>query len=121
MIDWSYIGFAGSIFALGFVGFIGVTLLPIRTFQLLRRHARGWRSSFASRVALVVVAIAAVSVAIYGVPYIVRVFNCLTDMRCGANRAGGMISLASFGAGYLVFEVVALVASLVARKPRVAA
>jgi hypothetical protein len=121
MMDWSYIGFAGSIIALGLLGLVGVTLLPLRTFQLLRMYTRSWRSSVPSRAALVLVAVAAVSVALYGLPHLARVLACLTDMRCGANRAGGMISLAFFGAGYLAFEFVAVVAKFVARRRGVAA
>ena len=121
MIDWSYIGFAGSIFALGLLGVLGVTLLPLRTFQLLRKHGRHWHSSMACRIAVLIVALAATVSILYGLPYLVRVFNCLTDMRCGANRAGGLISFAFFGACYLGFEIAALGANLVARRRSVAA
>ena len=121
MIDWSYIGFAGPILALGFIGFAGVTLLPLRSFQLIRKYARGWRSSVWSRVALILVAVAAVGVAAYGAPLLVRLFHCLTDMRCGPNRAGGMINLAMFGAGYLAFEAAVLAAKLLAIRRRSAA
>jgi len=116
MIDWSYIGSAGSIISLGLVGFVGVTLLPLRSFQLMRKYARGWRSSELSRVALILVAVASAAVVVYGAPLLIGLFHCLTDLRCGPNRAGGMISLALFGVGYLAFEVVALVAKLLAKK-----
>jgi hypothetical protein len=116
MIDWSYIGFADSIIALGFAGFVGVTLLPLRSFVLMRKYANGWSSSVWSRSALILVAVAAAGVVVYGAPILVGLFHCLTDMRCGPNRAGGMISLALFGVGYLAFEVVALVANLLARR-----
>lgn len=116
MIDWPYIGFSGSIIALGFVGFAGATLLPLRSFRLMCKYAHGWRSSVWSRVALILVAVSAAGVVVYGTPLLVGLFHCLTDMRCGPNRAGGMISLALFGVGYLAFEVVALVANLLARR-----
>jgi hypothetical protein len=115
MIDWSHIGFSGSILALGLIGFIGVTLLPIRAFKLLRRHAISWRSSVANRVAFVLLVVATMAVVLYGLPHLARVFACLTDMRCGANRAGGMISLALFGVGYLAFEAVAFLSGLFSR------
>lgn len=121
MLDWSHIGFSGSILTLGFVGFVGATLFPVRAFQQLRKHALGMRLSFASQAAFALVAVAAVCLALYGIPHLVRVFTCLTDMRCGPNRAGGLISLAAFGAGYLAFEAMAFLANRFTRRPRVAA
>jgi hypothetical protein len=86
MIDWSYIGFAGSIFALGFIGFAGVTLLPLRSFHLLRRYAHSWRSSVWSRIALIMVAVAATAVAVYGGPSLCGYFTALPT--CAAARIG---------------------------------
>jgi hypothetical protein len=34
-----------------------------------------------------------------------RVFACLWEMKCTANRAGGLINLATFGASIVILEV----------------
>ena len=116
MTDWSYEILSRTILSLGFVGLVGITLLPLRTYFLVRRHAPLWNSSLAIRVALSVVAIAAAAACFVGAQAISQAFQCLTEMRCGPNRASSWISLAVFGACYLSFEAVAVGTLAVARR-----
>jgi hypothetical protein len=116
MTDWSYEMLSRLILGLGFVGFAGVTLLPLRTFFHMRRNAPLWSSSLAIRVALPVVALAAIAAALIGVEAASQAYHCLAEMRCGPNRASSWISLAVFGACYLSFEAVAVGALAFARR-----
>lgn len=116
MTDWSYQLFAGSIYALGFIGLFGISLLPLRAFLALRRNAFLWHSSAIGKISLVLVVAAAVIAIVLGIPQIVGVFRCLTEMYCGANRANGWSFLAIFGACYLAFELFSVIVLAVTHK-----
>ena len=116
MTDWSYQLFAGSIYALGFIGLFGISLLPLRAFLALRRNAFLWHSSAIGKSSLILVGAAAVIALVLGIPQIAGVFRCLTEMYCGANRASGWFFLAIFGACYLAFELFSVIVLAVARK-----
>ena len=116
MTDWSYLLFAGSVYALGFIGLFGISLLPLRAFLALRRNAFLWRSSATGKISLILVGAAAVVAIALGIPQIAGVFRCLTEMHCGANRASGWFFLAIFGACYIAFEVFSALILTAARK-----
>ncbi|MUV14556.1 hypothetical protein [Noviluteimonas gilva] len=116
MTDWSYILFASAIYGFGFLGLFGISLLPMRATIALRRNAFLWHSSASGRVSLIVVGVAAVAAIAYGVPLIAGVFRCLTEMRCGANRASGWFFVAQFGVCYLTFELVSNLVLAAGRK-----
>ena len=116
MTDWPYLLFASSIYTLGFLGLFCISLLPIRATLALRRNAFLWRLSFSGKAALVLVGAAAVAAIAFGIPQIAGVFRCLNEMHCGANRASGWFFLAAFGACYLAFEIVSIIALAVARR-----
>ncbi|WP_312370092.1 hypothetical protein [Stenotrophomonas sp.] len=115
--DWRYLLFAGSIHALGFVGLFAITLLPLRAFLAIRRNAYLWHASGIGRVSLVIVAATAIAAVSLSIPLLARVFRCLTETYCGANRASGWIFLAFIGVLYLGFELLSNVALRVARRP----
>jgi NADH:ubiquinone oxidoreductase subunit 6 (subunit J) len=122
MTDWSYLLFAGSIYALGFIGLFGVSLLPLRAFVALRRDAFLWHSSVTGKTSLILVGAAALIALVLGIPQIAGVFRCLTELHCGANRASGWFFLAIFGVYYLAFELFSAIVLTVARRAnRVAA
>lgn len=116
MTDWSYLIFSSAIYALGFLGLFGVSLLPLRAFLVLRRNAFLWHSSSIGKVSLLLVGAAAVAAIALGIPQIAGVFRCLTEMRCGANRASGWFFLAVFGVCYLAFELFSVTVLAVARR-----
>jgi hypothetical protein len=116
MTDWSYLLLAGSIYALGFLGLFGITLLPLRAFQILRRNSYLWRTSALGKTAVLIAAVAGISAISMSIPQVVRMFRCLTEMHCGANRASGWFTLAFIGVYYLGFEVVTNVVLAIARK-----
>ncbi|PZU27775.1 MAG: hypothetical protein DI584_07960 [Stenotrophomonas sp.] len=116
MTDWSSLLFASSIYALGFLGLFGISLLPLRAFVALRRNASLWHSSVLGKTALILVGATAIAAIAIGIPQIAGVFRCLTEMHCGANRASGWLFLATFGASYLAFELVSTAVLAVARK-----
>jgi hypothetical protein len=116
MTDWSHLLVSGSIYALGFLGLFGITLLPLRAFLALRRNSYLWHVSTLGKAILLVVAIAAVAAISLSVPSVARVFRCLTETYCGANRASGWFFLAFIGVFYLAFEVVSSTLLAVARR-----
>lgn len=89
MTDWWNALVAGSIYALGTVGLFAVTLLPLRAFLALRRNWHLWHESTFCKAALLMVAVAAVAALSLSIPCVARVFRCLTEAHCGANRASG--------------------------------
>ena len=116
MTDWPYLLFASSIYALGFIGLFGISLLPIRATLALGRNAFLWRSSLIGNAALIIVGAAAIAAIAFGIPQIAGVFRCLNEMHCGANHASGWFFLAVFGACYLAFELVSIIVLAVARR-----
>lgn len=116
MTDWSYLLFAGSIYAFGFLGLFAITLLPLRAFLALRRNSYLWHASAVGKTALLVVAVAAIAAVSLSIPPVAKVFRCLTETYCGANRASGWFFLAFIGALYLGFELLSNAVLLVARR-----
>ncbi len=112
----SYLLFAGTINALGFLGLFGVTLLPLRTFFAVRRNAALWRGPMLGKIALALVAVAGISAIAFAVPQVAGVFRCLTELHCGANRASGWFFLATLGAFYGMFELFSIIVLWVARR-----
>ena len=98
----------GAAFALGATGMAGVALVPAHLWSLvvLRRVRSplppGTRGILIAIIAFVPLA-SAVFVAASTMP---RVFGCLSDMRCGPNRAGGLLALAAFGLSVGLAEVI---------------
>ena len=116
MTDWSYLLFAGSIYALGFLGLFAITLLPLRAFLALRRNSYLWHASAIGKTALLVVAVAAIAAISLSIPPVAKVFRCLTETYCGVNRASGWFSLVFIGAFYLGFEILSTAVLLVVRR-----
>lgn len=116
MTDWSYLLFAGSIYALGFLGLFAITLLPLRSFLLIRRNFYLWHVSTIGKVALLVVAVAAVTAISLSIFPVTRVFRCLTETYCGPNRAHGWFYLAFIGTFYIGFEALSNITLAVARR-----
>ncbi|WP_139202820.1 hypothetical protein [Pseudoxanthomonas sp. GM95] len=116
MTDWSYLLFAGSIYALGFVGLFAFTLLPLRAYLAIRRNKHFWHSSNVGKFALLVVAVAAVSAISLSIFPIARVFRCLAEAYCGPNRAHGWLYLAFIGLLYVGFEAISVCTIAFARK-----
>lgn len=92
---------------LGLVGMAGVYLVPARVWSVVVRRRIGPALAASSRAYVVtsIVLVPAVFAIFVGSETIPRVFACLWDMKCTANRAGGLINLAAFGASVLILEV----------------
>lgn len=98
--------------ALGLLGMAGVALVPMRLWSVvvlrrvkfpLNKTRHGYFVA-----SLVLIPIAGSFIAAYDT--MPRVFLCLWDMRCGANRAGGLLNLALFGFSVSVVEMAWLLA-----------
>jgi hypothetical protein len=87
------------VYALGFVGLAAISLIPLRSWLLLRRFL----SHHSRAAALLVGALAGVTL-IFEARIVFRVFHCLMGEYCGASGAQGWILLAMLGAAYLAFE-----------------
>ncbi len=105
-----------AVYLLSAVGMAGVWLVPAHLWSLLvsrrirhplPRAPRGILIGLLAGIPL------AVSIVI-GAFTIPRVFRCLSDplMRCGPNRAGGLLALAAFGFSVLLAEVVWQIAAV---------
>ena len=116
MTDWSRLLFTGSLYAFGFIGIFAIVLLPLRAFLTLRRNSRLWHASTIGKIALLVVAVAAITAISLSAPFVASVFRCISETYCGPNRASGWIYLGFIGVFYLGFELLAYVALLVARQ-----
>ncbi len=116
MTDWSHLLFAGSIYALGFLGLLAITLLPLRSFLALRRNVHLWHASAVGKAALLLVAVTVVTTISLSIFPFTRVFRCLTEAYCGPNRAHGWLYLAFIGMFYLGFEVLSQTILAVARR-----
>lgn len=91
---------------LGLLGMAGVWLVPRRTWMLVLLFRRGFPGQARRRifwVALVMLAALGVSLLVGASP-LPRVFRCLWDGWCTANRGGGLLNLALFGVSVLVVE-----------------
>ena len=106
----------GAIYALGFLGLFAFTLLPLRAFLALRRNLHLWHATAIGKVALLVVAVVAVTAISLSVFPVTRVFRCLTETYCGPNRAHGWFYLAFIGMIYLGFEALSKITLAVARR-----
>lgn len=104
------------LYALGFLGLFGVTLLPLRACRALQRLWPLWHTSVSAKVALLVVAATAVTTVSLGMLPVADVFLCLTGNYCGANPFQGWLYLCHIGIFYLAFECVATISLGVARR-----
>lgn len=95
-----------GIYAIGFVGLFGVTLLPLRAAALLRRNADLWHLSTEGKFALGLVALCAAVAIILAAVNVAGVFRCLTGSHCGSNRASGWFFLVVVGLLYSAFEII---------------
>jgi hypothetical protein len=92
---------------LALMGMAGVCLVPMRLWYVVVLRRAGYplnksRPAFLIALLVLVPAVLAMFAASQTMP---RVFFCLTDMRCGASRAGGLVNLAIFGASVLLMEL----------------
>ena len=109
--------FSTAFYVLGGLGFVGVTLLPFRSWLLARRYSWALRSGLEQRccyLAMVAMALAAIS---FAGASLVHAGRCLLGYHCSANAAGGWIAMVGVGFWYAVFEVAAFLARLALRHP----
>lgn len=106
--------FQVAIYVLGFVGLAAITLIPIRSWQLLCKHfTRNASVAHRALSALIMVLACIALVADFNV--VKRLFRCLLGEYCGPSIAHGWIFLAMLGVGYLVFEALIAAVSAIAR------
>ena len=109
------------VYALGFVGLAAISLIPLRSWRLLRELLAP-RIPAAERLTRLLIGVLAGLALVFEIKIVFRVFRCLLGEYCGPSVAHGWILLAMLGAVYLMFEAAVAVVSLVARHaPRGAA
>jgi len=97
--------FEYSIYALGFVGLFAITLIPLRSWQILRANYSFLRAtSIGTAVFGILLLIAAAAIAAEA-SLVAHIFRCLIGLHCGANRASGWFSATGIGFWYLCFEL----------------
>ena len=87
------------VYALGFIGLAAISLIPLRSWFLLR-HFFGHRP----RAVPLLIGVLAGFTLVFEAKIVLRVFHCLMGEYCGASVAHGWILLAMLGAAYLAFE-----------------
>jgi len=107
--SWQYWLFLSSLYVLGVIGFFAITLLPLRSWILLRRNSGFLSASTIGKFGYALVALAAISAIALSGASLVHVAKCLLGYHCSANRAGGWFLVASIGVWYLSFELFAFV------------
>lgn len=95
-----------TLLGLGAVGFIAITLIPLRGYLVLRRYCQLARSNIAgTTIYLLMVATVLLAVMAAAQP-LVRVSRCLLDApACHPNQSGGWFFLAAIGAVYIALEL----------------
>ncbi|KAF1717365.1 hypothetical protein [Pseudoxanthomonas wuyuanensis] len=105
-----------AFYALGFVGLAGISLIPIRSFLVMRQIVGYWHVSILAKLAIVFFALVATALLVAQGHLVVRIFSCLIGEHCGPNRASGWIYVAGIGIWYIVLEVVAFAVRYLVRK-----
>ena len=102
-------------YTLGAVGMAGVALVPAHLWSLvvLRRVRSPLPRSMRGMLIAIVVFVPLASSIFVAARTMPRVFGCLSDMRCGPNRAGGLLALAAFGSSVVLAEVIWQMAAVV--------
>jgi hypothetical protein len=113
--DWLFVSL---IYAFGIVGFFGITLLPWRSFRLLRHNAVLLRTSRTGIATYALLGAAAVTSVLMASNSLFHISKCLLGFHCNANRSGGWLFLASIGFWYLAFELVSALILAVARRSK---
>ena len=110
--------FSTALYALGGLGFVAVSALPVRAWLLLRRNRWAIRSAAIQRVAYLFLVAAALAAAVFAGANLVHAARCLLGYHCSASAAGGWLAMAAVGFWYLAFEAIALVlCRLALRRP----
>jgi hypothetical protein len=118
---WHYWLWASLIYGFGATGFFAVTLLPLRSYLLLRGNKNLLSAGGAGVVVYVLLVLVVVAAVILAAQSLVGVSKCLLGFHCSANRSGGWFFLAGVGFWYLAFELLsALILAVARRSTRVA-
>lgn len=106
--------YSAVVYILGFVGLAAISLIPLRSWLLWRKHSAR-HVTRSARLLSALVGLLAILALAADLKIVLRIFQCLTGEYCGPSIAHGWIFLAMLGAGYLVFELLVAAASAVAR------
>ena len=97
------------IYLLGFIGLGSIGLLPLRSWQVLKKVFRS-RAVRSPKKVLTVSAVLITAIALWiDIQITIRIFRCLTETYCGPGVASGWTYLAMLGVVYLVFEALIFV------------
>ena len=102
------------IYLLGFVGLASIGLLPLRSWQVLRRSLRSTPPAAKNLLPAFVVLVTAGALWT-DVQITTRIFRCLTETYCGPGVASGWTYLAMLGVVYLAFEAMAFMVQKIGR------
>lgn len=97
------------VYLLGFIGLASIGLLPLRSWQVLKKVFKSERLHMSGKMLAGFVALVAAGALWSEVQITARIFRCLTETYCGPGIASGWTYLAMLGAVYLAFEAVVFV------------
>ena len=116
MDSWQGIALQAAFWGFGFLGLFGITLLPWRSLQLLRRSWSPTCASVLGRICFLLLVLAAALALVAAVACTYDVSRCLLGYHCSANRAGGWMYLAGVGFWYAAVVLVAFIVLFVVGK-----
>jgi hypothetical protein len=91
---------------LGAIGFVAITLIPLRGYLVLHRYRQLVRSNIAGTTIYLLMVAVILSAVIAATEPLIRVSRCLLDApACHPNQSGGWFSLAAIGVVYLALEL----------------
>lgn len=101
--------FLFAIYTLGVIGFLAITLMPLRSIKLLFRYQEFIQQSIPSKIISVLLVINATVCFVFAFPLFLKVSKCLIEGYCSANRSGGWLWLCLIGATYILLELISYI------------
>lgn len=109
MLDIQMTVLSTLLYGFGALGFIAITALPVRWWQLIHRQAWAIHRDALPRISYVALAASGAIALVFSGYGIYRVSRCLLGYHCSATGTGGWLFLAIVGLSYAMFELFAAI------------
>ena len=108
--------FVAALYAVGFIGFFGITLLPVRAFLNIRFFWRNRNRPLRCYAPPLIVAVLALPAAAFSALSLRAIVRCLMESHCGGNRSSGWFNLVAIGLVYLAYEALSRLALAISNR-----
>jgi hypothetical protein len=110
-------GMKVALLGLGAVGFVAITLIPLRGYLVLHRYRQLARSNVTGTTIYLLMVAAVLSAVMAAVDPLIRVSRCLLDApTCHPNQSGGWFFLTTIGIVYLALELILFILCWLGRR-----